>query len=43
MKIKNFDEDPNNQKHPAGHGLLSLFKRTPRRRIKLAICVCVYS
>ena len=29
--------------HPAGHGLLSLFKRTPTRRIKLAICICVYS
>lgn len=27
----------------AGHGLLSLFKRTSHRRIKLAICICVYS
>jgi hypothetical protein len=29
--------------HPAGHGLLSLFKRTKERHIKLAICICVYS
>lgn len=32
-----------NRPHPAGHGLLSLFKKTPKRRIKLAICICVYS
>lgn len=31
------------KKHPAGHGLLSLFKKTATRRIKLAICICVYS
>ena len=27
----------------AGDGLLSLFKRTKERRIKMAICICVYS
>lgn len=42
-EIRNFDENPLNAKHPAGHGLLSLFKRTSKRRIKLAICICVYS
>lgn len=31
------------KQHPAGHGLLSLFKKTSSRRIKLAICICVYS
>lgn len=40
--FKRIDQDPN-MKHPAGHGLLSLFKKTPTRRIKLAICICVYS
>lgn len=29
--------------HPAGDGLISLFRRTKERRIKLAICICVYS
>ncbi len=42
-EIRNFDENPNTARHPAGHGLLSLFKRTSKRRIKLAICICVYS
>jgi hypothetical protein len=28
---------------PAGHGLLSLFKQSSKRKIRLAICVCVYS
>lgn len=28
---------------PAGHGLLSLFKKSNKRKIRLAICVCVYS
>ena len=42
-EIRNFDENPNSARHPAGHGLLSLFKRTSKRRIKLAICICVYS
>jgi hypothetical protein len=32
-----------NRVNPAGHGLLSLFKKSSRRKIKLAICVCVYS
>jgi chitin synthase len=32
-----------NRVNPAGHGLLSLFKKTTQRKIKLAICVCVYS
>ena len=41
-KINNFT-DLNAEWHPAEHGLLSLFKRTPERRIKLAICICVYS
>lgn len=27
----------------AGDGLISLFRRTKDRRIKLAICICVYS
>ncbi len=39
--------DPHNPtpdlKNPAGHGLISLFKKTTKRKIKLAICVCVYS
>ena len=38
-EIKNFDKNSK----PAGHGLLSLFKRTAKRRVKLAICICVYS
>lgn len=29
--------------HPAGDGLISLFRKTKDRRIKLAICICVYS
>lgn len=29
--------------NPAGHGLLSLFKKTSSRKIRLAICVSVYS
>ena len=27
----------------AGDGLISLFRRTRERRIKMAICICVYS
>ena len=44
-EIKSFRKNENTDKkrHPAGHGLLSLFKKTPTRRIKLAICICVYS
>lgn len=44
-EIKSFKkaEASEKRKHPAGHGLLSLFKKTPTRRIKLAICICVYS
>jgi len=42
-EIKAFEDNPEMQRHPAGHGLLSLFRRTSKRRIKLAICVCVYS
>ena len=44
-EIKSFRKAENldKKKHPAGHGLLSLFKKTPTRRIKLAICICVYS
>lgn len=29
--------------NPAGHGLLSLFKKTNSRKIRLAICVSVFS
>lgn len=29
--------------NPAAHGLLSLFKNSPNRKIRLAICICVYS
>ena len=44
-EIKEYKRAEFNEKkqHPAGHGLLSLFKKTPTRRIKLAICICVYS
>ena len=45
-QIKQFSmvqEGEENVVHPAGNGLLSLFKRTKERRIKLAICICVYS
>lgn len=37
------DSLSNSKYNPAGHGLLSLFKKSSNRKIRLAICVCVYS
>ena len=45
MDIQTNPEELEGEKrtNPAGHGLLSLFKKTGSRKIRLAICVSVFS